>query len=214
VRGRNVFGALLLPGACAALLVSGCGGGTRQDAREPEHVYKIRVTDLTFPPKQAISRPTFMRIKVVNADTKTIPNIGVTIDSFYYTSTYPELAANRRPIWVVEQGPGPNPSRPAQSQAISPPGGGQTAYVNTWALGPLAPGKTATFLWKVVPVKAGTHRLHLLVVPSLGGKAKATLPNGGLLAATMQAHIAAAPAARHVNPNTGRVTPGAYPTTP
>lgn len=214
VRGRRAFGALTLLGACAALLVSGCGGGKRADAGEPEHTYEIEVTDATFPPKQAVSRQTFMRLKVVNADTRTIPNIAVKVDSFYYASTYPNLAANKRPIWVVEQGPGAIPGRPVQSQAISPPGGGQTAYVNTWALGPLAPGHTATFLWKVVPVKAGYHRVHIEVLAGLGGKAKATLPNGTPLRARFGVHIAPAPPATHVDPNTGKVTAGTYPVSP
>lgn len=205
---------MVLSCACALLLASGCGGGKGQDAGEVEHIYEIEVLDLTFKPAQAVARPATMRIKVRNADTKTIPDIAVTLDSFYYTSTYPELAADKRPVWVVERGPGKVSTPPVQSQAISPPGGGQTAYVNTWALGPLAPGATQTFEWKVVPVKSGAHRVHLRIEAGLAGKAKAALPNGDELKSTFEAHIAPAPPSTHVDPSTGKVVAGTYPSQP
>ncbi len=201
---------MVVVGAFAALLVSGCGGGTPQDAGEAAHTYKIQILDATFDPTQAVARPTSMRIKVRNADLRTIPNVAVTVDSFYYTETYPELAADKRPVWVVERGPGTIPARPVESQAISPPGGGQTAYLNTWALGPLAPGGTRTFEWKVVPVKTGAHTVHLEVAAGLAGKAKARLPNGDQLKRTFAARIAGVPPATHVNPSTGKVEAGVF----
>jgi hypothetical protein len=204
----------VLVGACAALLVSGCGGGTRQDVGEAARTYKIQILGATFDPKQAVARPTSMRIELRNADTRTIPNVAVTVDSFYYTETFPELAADKRPVWVVEQGPGAIPARPVQSQAISPPGGGQTAYVNTWALGPLAPGATQTFEWKVVPVKSGSHTVNLEVAAGLAGKAKATLENGAQPKRTFVADIAGVPPATYVNPSTGKVVAGTYPPQP
>jgi hypothetical protein len=204
----------VLASACAALLGVGCGGGSKQTVGEPKHVYKIQVQELVFSPEQAIARPTALRIKVQNVDTKTIPNIAVTLDSFYYTEKYPELAADKRPVWVVEQGPGKPPGRPVESQAISPPGGGQTAYVNTWALGPLAPKASQTFEWKVVPVKAGTHRVLLEVAASLAGQAKAALPNGTPLKAKLGVHIAPAPPSTHVNPSSGKVVAGQFPSHP
>jgi hypothetical protein len=205
---------MVLSGVCIALLVSGCGGGKKQTSGEPARAYKIKLLDLTFKPEQAIARPATMRIALENTDTRTIPNIAVTVDSFYFTETYPELAASKRPVWVVEQGPGTPPSRPVQSQAISPPGGGQTAYVNTWALGPLAPKHTQVFEWKVVPVKAGIHRVNVEIAAGLGGRAKAAGPNGTIQEATFQAHIAPAPPATHVDPSTGKVVAGKFPTQP
>jgi len=195
----------------AALLVVGCGGSKKQTSGEPAHTYKVEVLDVTFKPEQAVSRPATMRIEVRDADAKTIPNIAVTIDSFYYTEKYPELAANQRPVWVVEQGPGTPPQAPVQSQAVSPPGGGQTAYVNTWALGPLAPHKTRVFEWKVIPVKSGIHHVSFEISAGLGGLAKATLPNGGALTGRFRSEIAPAPPLTHVDPSTGKVVPGTFP---
>jgi hypothetical protein len=213
VRGRKAFG-VLGAAACAVLLASGCGGGTRQDAGELERTYKLQLLAARFPASQSIARPVFMRVLVRNADTKTIPNLTATVDSFYYTEKFPELASSKRPVWVVERGPGATPSRPVQSQEISPPGGGQTAYVNTWSLGPLAPRQVRAFVWKVVPVKAGSHIVHLRISASLGVKARATLADGHLPIRTFAAHIAPAPPATHVDPNTGKVTAGPFPASP
>lgn len=193
-----------------ALLASGCGGGSEQTAGEAKRSYKTELLGLTFKPEQAVARPATMRIKVRNVDSKTIPAVAVTLDSFYYTEKYPELAANQRPVWVVEQGPGKPPRTPVQSQAVSPPGGGQTAYVNTWALGPLAPKHTQTFEWKVVPVKSGTHTVHITIGAGLGGRARATLANGNSATATLVAHIAPAPPSTHVDPSTGKVAAGRF----
>lgn len=212
VRGWRVFPVVPLS-ACTALLASGCGA-TRQDAHEAKGAFTMKVVHSSFPSSQAIARPTRLELLVRNTSTRTVPNVAVTLDSFYYTENYPELAADKRPVWVVEQGPGAIPARPVESQAVSPPGGGQTAYVNTWALGPLAPGRTQTFLWRVVPVKAGLHTVRFTVAAGLAGKAKGQLASGGPVQGQFTADIAAAPPLTHVNPSTGRIAVGAYPLTP
>ena len=218
------LGAVLLAGA--SLLAGGCGGGARQDASEPSGTYRMRILRASFPALQSIARPTSLVLTVRNIGLSTVPNVAVTIDSFYYTEHYPELASSKRPVWVVEQGPGAIPTSPVESEAVSPPGGGQTAYVNTWALGPLAPGRVQTFRWRVVPVKAGLHTVRFSVAAGLAGKAKATVvSNGRVLILRSSAfgvpaqglfvvHIGPVPPARHVDPNTGRVVPGPYPPAP
>jgi hypothetical protein len=211
---RNLFGAApsRLTGALvlAGLLAAGCGSGARQDAREPAGTFTLAVVHSAFPLKQSIARPADMELVVHNTGSRTAPNVAVTVDSFDYTEHYPELASNKRPIWVIEKGPGVIPARPVESEAVSPPGGGQTAYVNTWALGPLGPGSSRTFLWQVVPVKPGRHRVDYTVAAGLAGKAKAELPSGGPVAGHFNVYIASVPPARHVNPNTGQVVPGPY----
>jgi hypothetical protein len=200
----------VLLGACATLAASGCGGA-RQDANEAKGTFAMQVVRASFPSSQAIAHQTQLELAVRNTGTQTVPNVAVTLDSFYYTENYPELAADKRPIWVVESGPGPRVARPVQSQAVSPPGGGQTAYVNTWALGPLAPGKTQRFLWHVAPVKAGLHTVHYTVSAGLAGNAKAALANGGPVVGALTANVAGAPPKTYVNPSTGRVVVGTYP---
>jgi hypothetical protein len=212
VRGRDrVFPAVLL-GACAVVVASGCGGGARQDASEPKGTFALKVVHASFPAKQSMAHPTSMTLQIRNTGAHTAPNVAVSVDSFAYTSDYPNLAYDKRPVWVIEQGPGAIANLPVQSQAVSPPGGAQTAYVNTWALGPLAPGRTATFRWHVMPVKAGVHTVNFTVAAGLAGKAKAQLAAGGPVQGSFTADIAPRPPDRHIDPNTGRIVAGAYPT--
>jgi hypothetical protein len=203
----------VLLGACACLFASGCGS-SRQDTHEVKGVFSVKVLDASFPAKQAMARPSRLKLQVRNIGAHTVPNVAVTIDSFSYTSNYPELAAAKRPVWVIEEGPGTPAKIPVQSQAVSPPGGGQTAYVNTWALGPLAPHKTQTFVWRVVAVKAGSYTVHYTVAAGLAGKAHAQLTGGATPTGHFTVGIAPRPPATHVNPQTGRVVPGASPPTP
>jgi hypothetical protein len=199
----------------AGLLTSGCGGGARQDAGEPARAFTAQVVHASFPAKQSIARPAHLELRVRNTGAKTMPNVAVTLNSFNYTERpYPEQADNKRPIWVVEQGPGAIAKPPVPSQAVSPAGGGQTAYVNTWALGPLAPGHTQTFRWRVMPVKAGQYTVHFIVAAGLAGKAKAQLSSGAPVQGQFTADISPAPAAKHVDPYTGRIVPGALPLLP
>lgn len=198
----------------SALLVLGCGGGSRQDANEPASTFDMRVLHASFPAIQSIARPTRLTLLVRNTGSSTVPNVAVTIDSFDYTSDYAELSANKRPVWVIEHGPGAIASPPVQSQEVSTPGSGQTAYVNTWALGPLAPGHVRTFIWQVVPVKSGAHVVHFSVAAGLSGKSKTQTRAGGPVAGHFAVLITKAPPPTHINPNTGKVEAGNFPISP
>jgi hypothetical protein len=204
----------VLLGAGAAVLAAGCGGKARQDAHEKSAKYAVEVLKASFPARQAIAKPALFELRVRNAGKDTIPNVAVTLDSFSYKSTYPQLAENLRPVWVIEKGPGRTADIPVESEQVSPPGGAQTAYVSTWALGSLGPESSQTFEWRVMPVKAGKYTVHYTVAGGLAGKSVARTAAGGAVNGAVSAKIAAAPAPRHVNPNTGHVVPGTYPTTP
>jgi hypothetical protein len=209
VRERHVAAALLV-GACVTLALSGCGSAAEQTANEPKGTYTMAVVG-HFPHLQSIARKTALELLVHNTGSKTMPNVAVTLDSLLYTEKYPELAANKRPVWVVERGPGLVAKPPVQTEEVASPGGGETAYVNTWALGPLAPGATQRFRWILAPVKAGLHTVHYAVAAGIAGNAKAQLASGGAVKGRFIAYITPAPPPRHVNPNTGQVEPGAYP---
>jgi hypothetical protein len=217
VRGRRVFPAvpraacLALSLVLAGLLASGCGAA-RQDAGEPHGDFRVQVLDARFPARQAIARPTSFLLRVRNPGPDTVPNLAISVDSFSYTSTFPELASRQRPVWIIDQGPGKLPQRPVKTATVDPAGAGQTAFVNTWSLGPLAPGRTRTFLWLVTPVKAGLHQVHFLVSAGLNGKARALLAGGALPTGHFLVNIAPAPPPTHVNPSTGAIEPGPSPT--
>ncbi|MEA2293145.1 MAG: hypothetical protein QOE86_784 [Solirubrobacteraceae bacterium] len=158
----------------AALPFAGCGGGQRQDANEPSGNYKVEIVGASFPSKQSIADATKMKIRVRNADTKALPNVAVTIETkdkndpsgapqaFASDVQDPNLSDRSRPIWIVDQGPP----------------GGETAYTNTWALGPLKPGATRTFEWKVTAVKPGDYTIDYAISPGLNGKAKLSGSHG------------------------------------
>lgn len=211
--GRShTYIAVLSTLACTAL-ASGCGSSSGLDAGEPNKTYTVQIAHASFPTKQSIVHPVTMTVAVRNTSSATMPNVSVSVDSFEYTSHYPGLADNKRPIWVVETGPGAVSKVPVQSEQVSPPGGGQTAYVNTWALGPLAPGETRTFAWRLMPVKSGAYTVHYTVAAGLAGHSRALLADGSIPHGQFRVQITQPPPPTHINPNTGAVEPGSYQST-
>ena len=181
----------------AASLAAGCGGGERQDANEPSGAFKVDVVKATFPKQQRLSQTAVMRIVVRNADTRTIPDVAVSVLSddpkggggFATRSAEPGLADPSRNLWIVDRGPR----------------GGDTAYVSTWALGPLPAGRSRTFEWHVTPVVAGAHTVRWRVAAGLDGKARAQTEGGHEAAGTIPVTVLSKPAAATVDPKTGDV---------
>ena len=156
---------------CSGL--AACGGGERQDKAEKAGDYKVEITDASFPTKQSIADATTMKISVRNTDDKTLPDVSVTVatdpgdsggaaQAFSADIQDPNVADSSRPIWIVDEGPA----------------GGDTAYTNTWALGPLKAGQSKDFQWKVTAVKAGDYTINYSVSPGLTGKAKVASTGG------------------------------------
>jgi hypothetical protein len=201
-----VLGALGLP---ASVVAGGCGGA-QQDAHEPRGSFTVRVTGASFPVRQAVSRPVALALSVRNTSARTLPDVTVAVNSFSYLSTYPHLAARSRPIWIVDEGPGPLAKPPVETVQIDPPGGGTTATANVWALGALAPGASRRFVWHVTPVKPGIHTVSYRVYAGLNGRAQAQLANGGAPTGSFVVAVARRPPQTHVDPETGRVVPGPY----
>lgn len=169
----------------AALLVSGCGGGERQDADEPSGTFKVDVS-ASFPTEQRLARQEQMVVEVRNTDSKAIPNVAVTIQPGFSTrSNRADLADPNRPVWIIDDGPV----------------GGGTAYTNTWALGELAAGQSKKFVWKVTPVRSGSYEVEYRVSAGLDGKAKAD----GDTAGTFNVSVSNKPAQARVDPETGAV---------
>jgi hypothetical protein len=150
-----------------AIALSGCGGGERQDADEPSGSYRLEVTRAEFPEQQQLAERSSFVVEVRNADSKTVPNVAVTVKTdppnqgeapvaFGARETDPDLADPTRPVWIVDRGPE----------------GGESAYVNTWSLGALRPGESRLFEWRVTAVKAGDFTVNYEVAPGLDGKAK------------------------------------------
>jgi hypothetical protein len=196
-----------------ALAAVGCGG-TRQDAHEARGEFTVQVLRASFPAHQAIAKPARLVLQVRNKSAHAVPNVAVSVSSFSYTDTAPELAASQRPVWIVDHGPGATPKPQVETDQIDGAGGATTAYVNTWALGPLAAGASRSFVWRVTPVKAGTHTVTYTVAAGLAGRAHARLAGGGAPSGHITADIAPAPPVTHVNPTTGQIAPGPLPVGP
>jgi hypothetical protein len=88
----------------------------------------------------------------------------------------PELADPNRPIFVVNGRPQSIGGFPEAKEAA--PSGGETALVNTWALGKVKAGEEKKFRWTVTAVKAGPFHINYKVSAGLQGKAKAIGPDG------------------------------------
>jgi hypothetical protein len=168
---------------CAATFASGCGGGgPRQDANEPSGDYKVQVLAAKFPAKQSLAKRSIMTITIKNVDSKTIPNVAVTVKSFDKRKTDPNLADPTRPQFIVNTGPP----------------GGDTAYVGTSALGSLKPGEIKTFRWDVTAVTAGRYTVRYAVAAGLNGKARAVLAGGGLPTGAFTGSVSAKAPQAHV----------------
>jgi hypothetical protein len=146
-----------------AVALTACGGKDRQDKDEKEGTWKVQVVSASFPGKQILADTTELQIKVKNEDSRTLPNLTVTVDGFDRRDEGKQFGEPRRPIWVIDDGPTNS----------------TTAYTNTWAVGPVPAGQTRTLKWKVTAVRAGTYTLRWRVAAGLNGKAKAVLADDG-----------------------------------
>ncbi|HYP47823.1 MAG TPA: hypothetical protein VEQ61_04220 [Thermoleophilaceae bacterium] len=164
--------------ACLGLLaLTGCGGGERQDEDEPEGDFEVEVVEASFPKQQQLAKRSELVITLRNAGDRTIPNIALTVDGFNYSKTDSDLADRSRPTFaingVAQQVGGLPEARP------DTPRGCDSAYVNTWAFGPLLAGRERSFKWSVTPVRAGEFKISWRAAAGLSGKAKAVAGGGG-----------------------------------
>jgi hypothetical protein len=173
-RRKRFAGGIALAGLIA---VGGCGGGERQDANEPEGNFAVQVVNATFPQKQKLAQSSELVITVRNTGKEVVPNLAVTVKGLSFRATQPGLSDPERPRFAlngIQRDIGGFP----EAKDGSPPGC-DTAYVNTWACGPLKPGRETTLTWKVTAVKAGPYEITWRVAAGLNGKAKAVATGGG-----------------------------------
>jgi hypothetical protein len=128
-------------------------------------------------------------ITVRNTGRRAIPDIAVTLlNPRYGTAAQalgtliaaaapgaPILASRSRPVWVIDRAPG----RCGFSCRQSGPGGATTSDPDTWALGRLAPGATATFAWHVTALRPGRYAIAYRIAASPVGNVPPALGRGG-----------------------------------
>ena len=175
--------------AVAALGLGGCGDEPRQGADETPGTYRLSIVRASFPARQRLARPARLVIEVRNLGRATVPNLAVSVSSFGARSDRPDLSDAQRPVWVVDR----------------PPAGSATAYTDTWALGPLPKGATKRFVWRLTPVRTGTHRVRFRLAAGLTGRAKAVLAGDRAPERELTVRISSRPADARVDPETGAV---------
>jgi hypothetical protein len=159
------------------LAVAGCGGGERQDENEPEGNFPVEVVEAKFPRDQKLAKSSDLIVTVRNAGDKTIPNIALTVEGLDERKADPELADASRPVFALDGVQVEIAGFPEAKDAS--PRGCDTAFVNTWACGPLQPGAQKTFRWSVTAVRAGDYEVSWRVAAGLDGKADAVAAGGG-----------------------------------
>lgn len=135
--------------AVPAAGLTACGGERATVADASDGRPFAVSTTATFARTQRLANVEELRITVRNEDSRPLPNVAVVLDGL--TRRIPvadngtgRVADPRRPVWIVD----------------APPAGGATAYVDTSALGRLAPGASKTFRWELTPAVAGRHALR------------------------------------------------------
>jgi hypothetical protein len=177
--------------ALGLVALAGCGGGERQDADEPEGEFEVEVTRASFPEQQRLAERSNLVISVRNAGSETVPNIAVTVEGLSYRKDDPDLADASRPRFVINGVPKEIGGFPEAQEAS--PAGCDTAYVSTWACGPLRAGRERTFRWSVTAVKAGRFKITYRVAAGLDGKAKAVTAGGGAPRGTIAGDVSDEP---------------------
>jgi hypothetical protein len=172
----------------AAAAVAGCGASTANEDQSTQATGRFPATVSTrFPARQTLAENSELIIRVKNTGRRTMPNVAVTLTNPKVGSGaqalgtllaqpaagQPILSGRSRPVWVINQAPGPC----GYSCQQGGPGGDVTSYTNTWALNQgLAPGRTAVFDWHVTAVLPGAYTVAYRIAAGLSGQATATGP--------------------------------------
>jgi hypothetical protein len=218
-----------------ALAVAACGSsggsagpsasgsaGARETGSAASGRFPVSITAARFPRSQHLAQPTKLIIAVRNTGHRTLPDVAVTIcarscapsdrsgegtaaQAFGYDiHAAPNTADPSRPLWIVDRGPG------ACHFQCDRPGGdvgaSVTANSNTWALGTLAPGATAHFVWALTPIVPGRHVVAWEVAGDLTGGARAVSGGGRVPHGAFTVSIDSAPAPERVTPSGKVVT--------
>ncbi|HEX2160484.1 MAG TPA: hypothetical protein VHF88_01535 [Thermoleophilaceae bacterium] len=168
-------GHALLVGLCGLLAAGAIGcGGERQDANEDEASYEVAVVDASFPERLRLAQKSELEITVRNDSGETVPNVAVVLKGLGRASKNSNLQDSDRPVFMID---GEHKEIGGYKEIkLAAPNGGQTALVDTWALGKLAPGAQKTFRWRLTAIQPGPFELSYAVAAGLYGKAKAVGP--------------------------------------
>lgn len=177
----------------AAALLGACGGSSSSSDDEPSGTFHVKVTEASFPTKQALGQTSLLKLGIRNTGKRAVPGLTVTftiagkqgVESslpFGVSDPGPELAQPERPVWVLAQ------TYP-RLHGSSDPGGASTSNRKTFAFGELKPGQTTKAIWKLSAVRAGKYTLLYNIDAGLGGKAQAKTTGGVAPGGSFQTEI-------------------------
>jgi hypothetical protein len=229
---RRIGPRALAPLIVAAIAVSGCGNGPRQDASEPSGKFPVRIVSASFPLKQRLATTSNMTIVVRNPGRKKIPVVSVTMKcagakggsggsasnsgsgsgGFSYRTTQQGVADASRPVFIVNRVP-TRTSRALgngrRSDGPLDPLERTSAYVDTYPLGALKPGRQVRFTWNVTAVKPGPFHICYRVNAGLTGKAKAVpARQGERVTGAFVGEVAGRPPQAHIGADESSVVEG------
>lgn len=188
-----------------AALLGACGGSESSSDDEPTGTFHVKVTEASFPAKQALGQTSLLALGIRNTGKRTVPGLTVTftiagkrgVESslpFGVSDPGTELAQPERPVWVLAQ------TYP-RLHSSSDPGGASTSNRKTFAFGELKPGQTTKAVWKLSAVRAGKYTLLYSVDAGLSGKAQAKTTGGVAPGGSFQTEITEELTETEVNDN-------------
>jgi hypothetical protein len=188
--------------AVAGLALGGCASTKEQNENEPAGNFQVKIVSANFPASQKLAQSSRLVIRVRNDDTRTVPDIAMTVNGFEKRKKDPQLADPERPQFVINGKPQTIGGVPESKQQA--PVGCETVYVNTWACGKLKPGAEKLFVWNVTAVQGGPYKISYRVAAGLDGKAKAVTKDGGILSGSFAGVVSNAPPAVKVSDKDGK----------
>lgn len=150
---------LIAIGLSVTVLAAGCGDDEPTGETGKVNLELVRAS---FPEHQKLAKPVTMSIVVRNPGNETVEMVTATVapakagqsGSGFATNIARTDAGDRsRPIWIVDEAPA----------------NGVTADPAVVRGGPLEPGKTLKFQWKVMPVRSGEHSVRWQVGADVHG---------------------------------------------
>jgi len=228
LRGPEAKVAFGIATVTAAVALTACGGGQRQDVTEPSGNFPVQVTKAKFPNHQKLSRTGDLELSIKNVGADAVPNLAVTINtvaegtpnlkspatstgsgqgSFNIRVDEPNLASQFRPVWILEEGyPKLVPPGGSLKQlGKAPTAGAAAAQTDTFQFGSVKPDDSKDIAWRVTPVRAGTYTIHYEVAASLTGKSKAVTGDGSPVKGEFVVTISSKPPQTCVT-GTGKIT--------
>jgi hypothetical protein len=171
-----------LAALAVAALLAACGGSSSSSDNEPTGTFHVKVTEASFPSKQALGQTSLLALGIRNTGKRTVPGLTVTftiagkrgVESslpFGVSDQGTELAQPERPVWVLAQ------TYP-RLHGSSEPGGASTSNRKTFAFGEVKPGQTVRAVWKLSAVRAGKYTVLYRIDAGLSGKARAKTTGG------------------------------------